>query len=70
MVREVGSFPALTRLQYSSTENVLILNCSLRSVVAEHPNPRKLSLVIDEYFASFTFAKVQIELRSYPLPNK
>ena len=41
---------ASCRLQYSSVENVLILNCSRSRVVAEHPNPRKLSRVIGPAF--------------------
>ena len=65
-VREVGSFCSSMRLQYCSTENVLILNWSFSRVVAEHPNPRKLSLVMDEYSASLLLEKVQIELRVYP----
>ena len=34
--------------QDSSTEKVLILNWFFRRVVAEQPNPRKLSRVIEE----------------------
>ena len=45
---------------------VLILNESLKSDVAEQPNPRKLSLVIDEYRALDLEENVQIESRDNP----
>lgn len=63
MVREVGSLSPLILWQYSFTENVFILNWSFSKVVAEHPNPRKLSLVIDEYLAFASFENVQMEVR-------
>lgn len=45
---------------------VLILNESLKSDVAEQPNPRKFSLVIDEYRALDSEENVQIESRDNP----
>ena len=55
---------------YSSAEKVLILNWRRRQVAAEHPNPRKLSRVMEEYRACPSREKVQIESRAYPFSSQ
>ena len=49
IVKEVASFLSWILWQYDAISKVLILNWSFKSVVAEQPNPKKLSRVMEEY---------------------